>query len=150
MTNRKLLLPALWIFAMLNYLYCDVVGNMDANVLRELLTGEVEGIKITESFLLGASVFMEIPIAMTLLSRILPHRVNRWANVVAATIMTLVQSATLFLGVPTAYYVFFSVIEIGTTAFIAWYAATWRTPAPLEHVQPDASAATARAAGTPA
>ncbi len=38
---------------------------------------------------------------------------NRWANLVAAVVMTLVQTATLFLGTPTPYYAFFSVLEIG-------------------------------------
>ena len=68
---------------------------------------------------------MEIPIAMVVLARVLPYAANRWANVVAGGIMTVVQVGTLFVGSTTVYYVFFSVIEIATTAFIGWYAWTW-------------------------
>ncbi|MBI2590498.1 MAG: hypothetical protein HYW33_01265 [Candidatus Blackburnbacteria bacterium] len=123
--DRKTLLSTLWIFASLNYLYCDVVGLMDANLLKQFLTGRVEGIEMSQGFLLGASMLVELPMVMVLLSRILVFRLNRWANIIAGFIMTVVQSATLFLGSPTIYYIFFSIIEITTTAFIVWYAWKW-------------------------
>ena len=44
--------------------------------------------------------------------------------------MTLVQAATLFLGTPPAYYLFFSVIEIACTAAIVRCAWTWHAPQP--------------------
>src|SRR5690349_22452870 len=43
-----------------------------------------------------------------------------WANVGAGSLMTIVQIATLFATKPALYYVFFSVIEIATTAVIVW------------------------------
>lgn len=42
--------------------------------------------------------------------------------------MTLVQARTLFVGAPAPYYVFFSVLEVGCTAVIAWQAWSWRVP----------------------
>jgi threonine/homoserine/homoserine lactone efflux protein len=68
---------------------------------------------------------MEIPIAMVILSRVLKYGLNRWFNIIAGIIMTLVQIMSLFVGAPTSYYVFFSIIEISCTAFIVWYAWTW-------------------------
>jgi len=52
--------------------------------------------------------------------------------------MTTVQSASLFLGTPTAYYVFFSIVEIGCTALIVRSTWTWRTPptAPVAGASP--------------
>jgi Family of unknown function (DUF6326) len=41
----------LWIFASLNYLYCDVVSLMDSNLLRQYLTGTVNGLEIDRGFL---------------------------------------------------------------------------------------------------
>ena len=38
-TDRKILLSTLWIFAILNYLYCDIMGLMDVNLLKQYLTG---------------------------------------------------------------------------------------------------------------
>ena len=109
--DRKVLLSTIWIFAALNYLYCDVVSLMNSELLRQYLTGTVDGMEFTQGFLLGAAILVEIPIAMVLLSRVLKYRVNRWANIIAAVIMTLVQTASLFAGTPAMYYVFFSVLE---------------------------------------
>ncbi|MBP2290867.1 DUF6326 family protein [Azospirillum rugosum] len=121
-------LSLLWVFAMLNYLYCDIVTLMDPNLLKQFLSGTVEGMQIDQMFLLVASVLMEIPIVMVLLSRVLTHRANRLANIIAGAIMTAVQLATLLSGTPTPYYVFFSIVEIATTLFIVQYAWRWTAP----------------------
>ncbi|WP_238019415.1 DUF6326 family protein [Dactylosporangium sp. AC04546] len=135
-------LSALWTFAVLNYLYCDVLGHMDADVLNGLLDREVDGMRITPGFLFGAGVLMEIPIAMVLLSLLLPWRANRIANLVAGSVMTLVQGASLLVGTPTAYYVLYSVFEIGATAAIVWLAWKWAGPqAPAPSPADRASAA---------
>lgn len=117
MRDMKVRLSMLWLFAMLNYTYGDVVTLMDP-----VKHGSIQ---LTEGFLLGASVFMEIPIVMFLLSRLLKYRVNRWANIVAGSIMTVALILTLIVAVPTTYYVFFSAIEITSTALIVWYAWRW-------------------------
>ena len=118
-------LSALWVFVMLNYLYCDLMGLMDPESLKQFLTGDVNGIHITQGFLLGSAVLMELPIAMVAASVFLPHRLNRWANMAAGTLMTLVQLGSLFLGSLTAFYAFFSVVEVACTLFIVWYAWHW-------------------------
>ena len=119
-------LSTLWIFATLNYLYCDVVTLMNPPLLKGYLAGHVGGIDITQGFLLAAGALVEIPMAMVLLSRVLSYRSARWANIVAGGLMTMVQFASLFAGTPPPYYVFFSIIEIGATAFTLWYAWRWR------------------------
>lgn len=128
--DTKVKLSFLWIFALLNYLYCDIMSLMDSGILKEYLEGTVSGMNITEGFLLGAAVLMEIPILMVLLSRILKHKPNRILNLVAGVIMTLVQAATLFIGTAPMYYIFFSIFEIGATAFIVYTAWKWREPDP--------------------
>jgi len=124
MEGTKSKLSIFWIFATLNFLYCDVVTVMDR--ARGFAAGSVGGIHITQGFLLGASVLVEIPIAMVLLSRVLPYRGNRLANIAAGITMTAVQLLTLVISVPTPYYAFFSVIEIACTSGIIWYAARWK------------------------
>lgn len=125
MTDMKSRLSTLWIFATLNYLYCDVVTLMDPNLLKGFMNGHVGGIEVTQGFLLLAAALVEIPISMVLLSRVLPQPANRWANVGAGATMTGVQLLSLFAGKPAPYYLFFSVIEVGTTAAIAWLAWRW-------------------------
>ena len=136
-TNVKL--STLWITASLSYLYCDVIGLMDPVLLKQYLAGTVNGMALTPGFLLGAAILVSIPIAMVLLSRVLNYRANRWANITAATVMTVVQTATLFIGWPAPYYLYFSIIEITCTVLIVGYAWKWREPA----VQPKVASAEA-------
>ena len=118
--DTKVKLSALWLFAMLTYTYGDVVTLMDP-----VKHGSIQ---LTEGFLLGGSIFMMIPITMVLFSRILKYRAIRWSSIAAGTIMTVALTSTLFVAVPTSYYVFFTVIEIMCTALIVWYAWKWRNP----------------------
>jgi hypothetical protein len=125
MKKKKDILSTLWVFVTLNYLYCDLIGLMDSRLLKQYLTGNVEGLEINEEFLLYAGILMEIPIAMVLLSKVLRKKANCWANIAAGSIKTIVMILTLFVGSVTSYYLFFATIEIATTVFIIWYAARW-------------------------
>jgi hypothetical protein len=118
--DRKSLLSSLWLFAMLTYTYGDVVTLMDP-----IKHGSIE---MTEGFLLGGSIYMMIPISMVLMSRILKYRANRWASIIAGTIMTITLTLTLFVAVPTMYYAFFTAIEIACTSLIVWFAWKWHNP----------------------
>lgn len=126
--DRKVLLSTLWIFAILNYLYCDVVSFMDSNLLNQYLKGTVNGMHLTQGFLLGGGILMEIPIALVLLSRILKYTSNRWTNMIGSALMTVVQLSSLFTGKPTLYYIFFSIIEISCTMLIFMIALKWSKP----------------------
>lgn len=53
---KKILQSILRIFAILNYLYRDVIALMDAHLPKEFLTGTIEDIEMTQRFLLGASI----------------------------------------------------------------------------------------------
>jgi hypothetical protein len=132
-------LSALWLLATLNYLYCDVLGLMDPTLLRQYFAGAVNGIAMTQGFLLGAAVLIEIPMGMVALSLFLPDGLNRWANIAAGLLMTIVQLSTLFLTPPEGYYIFCSLIEVTCTALIIWFAWTWKKPIHL--AQPDTAAA---------
>jgi hypothetical protein len=113
-------LSTLWVFMLLNYLFCDVLGLFDPAMPKNL----------TRDALLAASVLMEVPIAMVLLSRVLRYRPNRWANVLSGAFMAIVQLSTLFIGTATVYYGFFSVIEIACLLFIVSCAWKWSNPEP--------------------
>ena len=68
-SDMKTRLSALWLFVMLTYTYGDVVTLMDP-----IKHGTLQ---LTEGFLLGASIFMMIPITMVLFSRILTQELRR-------------------------------------------------------------------------
>jgi hypothetical protein len=124
--NKKIVFQTVWIFAMLNWIYCDIISQMDPEAIRKILSGELMPFPTTQGFWLGMSVLMEIPIAMVLLSRVLKYPANRWANIIAGVIMTLVQVSSTMVGTgPTLSYLFYSIIEIASTMFIVWYAWRW-------------------------
>ena len=128
MHDIKERLSILWIFALLNYLYADVIA------LWALLgTPPADTPQLGPWVLAGSAVLMEIPIAMILASRLLPLRANRLANIIAGSIVTLVNGFLTFippligLGRPPALpeYLFFATIETVCTSIIVWQAWTW-------------------------
>lgn len=129
MHDTKERLSLLWIFALLNYLYAHVValwaivGSRNPDDVPHL----------TQWPLAGSAVLMKIPIAMILASRLLPFRANRLANIIAGSIVTLVNGFLTFVpplagwGRPPAFpeYLFFGTIETVATPVIIWQAWTW-------------------------
>ena len=67
-------------------------------MLRQFLTGEVGGMKVTEEFLLSFAFIMQMPMLMILLSRYLAYKLNKYLNVVAATMSGSIQSYTVCMG----------------------------------------------------
>jgi len=119
-------LSLLWAFLLFNYIYCDLFTAFDPIVLKSLVaTGTSGGMEFTQAFLLAFSIALEIPIAMFLLSRVLKYKANRVANIVAGTIMLIIQVSSL-MGPATNYYIFFSVIEIACMLWIIRSAWKWK------------------------
>jgi len=128
MQDIKERLSVLWIFALLNYLYADVIA------LWAMLGSPPADIPHLGQLALAASaLLMEIPIAMILASRLLPFRANRLANIIAGSIVTLVNGFLTFIpplvggGRPPALpeYLFFATLETVCTVAIVWQAWTW-------------------------
>lgn len=128
--NRKVLLSTLWIFAVLNYLYADVLSLMNPTRLNEFMNGVVGDMTITPFFLFMGGILMETAIVMVLFSRILKYRLNRITNILAGIIHTLAVSASLFVGTAEMFYIFFAIIEIATTSYIVFLAWTWKVNNP--------------------
>ena len=118
----------MWIFALLNYLYADVVA------LFAIVGSQDPAPHLTQRALLGSAVLMEIPIAMILGCRLLPFRANRLANIIAGGVVTLINGFLTFVLPFTngdwhehmfAPYMFFATIETVATSVIIWQAWTW-------------------------
>jgi len=130
----RMLLSVLWTFLVANYIYCDVFTHTNPEDLKVILNGGSGDIKITPIFLLYFSIVMELPILMIILSRILPVIINRWANIVIAFLMILVQLWSLFGtgSSATPHYIFFSIIEISCNLAIMVYA--WINLKPAKNI----------------
>jgi hypothetical protein len=127
MPDTKERLSLLWIFALLNYLYADVIALF-------AIAGSPNSFGALSPWaLMGSAVLMEIPIAMILACRLLPFRANRLANIIAGGLVTLVNGFLTFVpplagwGRPPAFpeYLFFATIETVCTSVIFWQAWTW-------------------------
>lgn len=130
MKDMKVRFSTLWIFAMFNYIYADILTLIDPVTHKEVMTGTVGPLQITPGLLLGTAILMETAIAMVLLSRVLKYRANRWANIIVGIIHTVVVLLSLLTGKPALYYLFFVIIEVVCTSLIVWYA--WKWPRPCE------------------
>jgi len=128
MPDIKERLSLLWIFALLNYLYADVIA-----LWAILGSPPADTPHLGQLALAASAILMEIPIAMIVASRLLPLRANRLANIIAGSIVTLVNGFLTFIpplagwGRPPALpeYLFFATIETACTVAIVWQAWTW-------------------------
>ncbi len=128
MHDTKQRLSLLWLFALLNYLYADVLA------LFFIVGSQDPAPHLPQWALLGSAVSMEIPIAMILASRLLPFSANRLANIAAGGIETLAVVLMQFV-FPLATgawheqmfpsYIFFGTIETVCTSVIICKAWTW-------------------------
>ena len=124
--NPKVLLSTLWLFVTVNYMFCDIFTLFHSESLKQLMSGEMGGMIISQAFLLGFAILMEIVMVMIVLSRFLPYKANRSLNIIIGLLMTFVQGSTLFTADNTLHYIFFSIVEISTTIFIVYYAWNWK------------------------
>lgn len=133
MHDIKERLSLLWLFALLNYLYADVVG------LWDLVGTPNFHVHLPPWALMGSAVLMEIPIAMIVASRLLPFRANRLTNIIFGTILTVVNGFLTYVPPLAGWgrtpalpeYLFFATIETVCTLIIIRQAWTWeKTAAP--------------------
>ena len=116
--NVEAKLSSLWVFLLFNMIFKDLHDLLRPGLLAEMM----EGMSISESMLLVAGMLLEIPIGMIFLSRILPPKFNRWANLIAAII--LLVSFLIFGPIDLDDY-FFLLMQIIGLGLIMWYAWTW-------------------------
>lgn len=125
-SDRKVVLSTLWVFYVLNILYADVL-----NLMGDAATATAEGVELIDALLspemlLGAAIFLEMAMAMIVLSRLLEHHVNRWSNMIVASLHAVGVIASVFVGTPTVFYLFFVIVEVATCLFIVCYAWSWK------------------------
>ena len=93
MRDTKERLSLLWIFAFFHFFYADVLALWAIVGSPNL----ADASHLPPWALMGSAVLMEIPIAMIVACRLLPFRANRLANIIAGTIMTLINGFLTFV-----------------------------------------------------
>jgi hypothetical protein len=120
MEEIRIKLSALWVALMLTYLLGDVLRIFSG----DFKAGEIEGMKTTQGMYLGLAALMVIPIVMVFLSLTLPHKTNRWANIILAIVFFVFN----LVGLPTypsAYDKFLIIVGLVWNVLTVWYAWRW-------------------------
>jgi Family of unknown function (DUF6326) len=117
-------IAALWIAMLFLFAYGDIFGFFRPGQLQEVMAGEVSGMAITQVFLFAVSLYIAIASVLVFVSLVLRPTVNRWANIVLASLYVVSIMASA-IGESSAYYWFLSITESGLLLLIVWYAWTW-------------------------
>lgn len=127
MEPMKIKLSGIWVALMLTYLLGDVLrifsGDFEA--------GEIGGMEIGQELYLVLAVILVIPVVMVFLSLTLPHKANRWVNIILAIFFFVFN----LIGLPTypsAYDRFLIIVGLVFNILTIWYAWRWPTS---EHVK---------------
>ena len=116
----RIKLSGIWVSLMLTYLLGDVLrifsGDFDA--------GQVGGMQVSQGMYLFMAILMVIPVLMVFLCLTMPHKVNRWVNIIVAGfffVFNLVGLPTY----PSAYDKFLIVVGLLFNLLTVWYAWKW-------------------------
>jgi len=60
MKDMNVRFSTLWIFAMFNYIYADIHSLIDPTTQKEIMTGYIGSLPITQEFLLGSALLMRL------------------------------------------------------------------------------------------
>ncbi len=120
--NPRILLSILWVFIILNFFARDIHELIRPGMLAQMMSGTIDGVVVTEMLMLLGWIMIEIPILMTVLALLLPHGVNRWANI-AVGLLTIAMIVAMNRD-PDLDNVFFMGIQL--IVLIAIIGIAWR------------------------
>jgi hypothetical protein len=121
--NPRIKIAALWASMLFIFVYVDLFSLFRADIRADIEAGKVFAFSIGQGFLLGVTIYVVVPSLMLFLSLVLPVRVTRTVNIVAAVIyaVTIVGGAVGEWN----YYILGSVAETVLLAGVVYYAWTW-------------------------
>jgi hypothetical protein len=122
--NLKLKLATLWVSFMFLYTYVDYFHLYMPGSLKDILAGKVFVFDISYIFLLIAMIFVAIPTLMIFLSVVLPAKVNRWTNIIVATVFIPYMLFNL-VGKAWVHMYFAAAVEVVLLFLIIRYSWNW-------------------------
>jgi len=118
-------LSSAWLFILLTIIFRDLHEFGRPGFLAEIESGVVNGTIITEGLMLFGGVLVTFPIAMVVLSRVLPVAINRIANAGVALIQAVFLAPNLANDLDDIY---FASLQLAVIAFILWTVMRWDAP----------------------
>lgn len=122
--NIKVQLAALWTAHMFLYIYVDYFHLYMPGSIGDIQAGKMFVFDITQVALLAGLALVTIPALMIFLSVALTAKVNRWTNIIMATVYI---PFTLFnlAGEAWIHMVFGAIVEVILLSLIIRYAWKW-------------------------
>jgi Family of unknown function (DUF6326) len=122
--SLKLKLATLWASFMFLYIYVDYFHLYMPGSIEDILAGKVFVFNISYVFILIAMIFVAIPTLMIFLSVALPAKVNRWTNIIVATVFIPYMLFNL-AGEAWVHMYFAAAVEVVLLCLIIRYAWNW-------------------------
>lgn len=122
--SLKLKLATLWASFMFLYIYVDYFHLYMPGSIKDILAGKVFVFNISYVFLLIAMIFVTIPTLMIFLSVALPVKVNRWTNIIVATVFIPYMLFNL-AGEAWVHMYFAAAVEVLLLCLVIHYAWKW-------------------------
>jgi len=122
MVDVRIILSALWVAV--EFLYQQ--GDTQRIYSGDFKPGELDLGKMMSPGMLWmiSAITMTIPVIMIILSLIVPHNANRWANIIVA--IFFFGYSLLGIGkYPGSYDKFLLVVSMVANALTVWYAWKW-------------------------
>ena len=95
-------------------------------MLEQMISGTIDGVVVTEMLMLLGWVMIEVPILMTVLALLLPHGINRWANIVVGLLtMVMIVAMNLKPDLDNVFFMSIQLISLIAIVGVAWW---WRAP----------------------
>ena len=120
----KLKIASLWTSIMFLIIYLDYFHLYMPHTIENILKGRVFVFDITYVFLITALVSVTIPALMIFLSVALPTKINRWVNIILATVYIPYMLFNL-AGEAWIHMVFGAIVEVVLFCLIIRYAWKW-------------------------
>jgi Family of unknown function (DUF6326) len=123
--NVRIKISALWAALLFVYAYVDIFSFYRPDFRADIEAGRIGGFTLSQSFLLGTTIYVMIPSLMVFATLVLRPRLNRIVNIAVGIIYAL----TIIAGAigEWNYYILGSAIEVGLLAAVVYYAWTWPT-----------------------
>lgn len=120
----KVMLSGLWVVLMILYLYCDFFALYKSGAIQMIMDGFMGPFQVSQATLVSGSLLMIVPACMVFLSLSVNARINRWLNIIAGLLYTLVGIGNI-IGETMIFYIIFVVIEWAVTISIVALAVKW-------------------------
>ena len=117
-------LSALWLVFMMLYIYTDFYKLYMPGKIQDILSGVMDGVKVTQVSLLVFAIITIIPAFMIFISLVVRAKVNRWLNIILGVLHIAIGVINL-VGATWAYYIFYGISLTLIAILIVVYAWKW-------------------------